>query len=88
MALKGHDRVWIGGLDIVESDDMATRSSEEFLVRGYAKAVHLWFGMLDSAGADAGESLPKPSQGVRKDIKTTIIHLSITYRMVWSYPAL
>jgi hypothetical protein len=41
MALKGHDRVWIGGLDIVESDDMATRSSEEFLVRGYAKAVHL-----------------------------------------------
>jgi hypothetical protein len=41
VTLKGHDRIWIGGLDIIESDDMAAGSSEEFLVRGYAKAVHL-----------------------------------------------
>ena len=41
MALEGHNRVGVGGFDIVESDHMATGSSKEFLVGGNAEAIHL-----------------------------------------------
>jgi hypothetical protein len=41
VAFEGHDRIRVGGLDIVESDDMATSSSEEFLVGSDAEAVYL-----------------------------------------------
>jgi len=67
VTFKGHDRIRIGGLDIVESDDMATSSSEEFLVGRYAEAVHLGLRMLDGARADARESLPETSRHIRNN---------------------
>lgn len=41
VTLEGHDRVRVRGLDVVQSDDMATGSSEEFFVGGDAEAVYL-----------------------------------------------
>ena len=65
VAFEGHDRVRIGGLNIIESDDMATSSSEEFLVRSDAEAVHLRFRMLNSSRAYARKSFPEASPSVR-----------------------
>ena len=49
VALKAYGRVGVGGLDIVQTHDMATSSGKELLVWGDAKAVDLRFGMLNYA---------------------------------------
>ena len=59
---ESHNRIRVGGLDIVESNDMATGSSEKFLVRRNTEAVHLRFRMLNRARADTRESLPETYQ--------------------------
>lgn len=59
MALKGHHRVGVGGLDVEQFDMMTSRCGKEALVGGDTKTVHLRLGMLDVAGANSGEGLPK-----------------------------
>lgn len=59
MTLEGHHRVGIGGLDVEQFDMMTSRCGKEALVGSDAETVHLGLGMLDGAGADSGESLPK-----------------------------
>ena len=41
VSFKCHDRIRVGGLDVVEPDDMATCGGKEFLVGRNAQAVDL-----------------------------------------------
>lgn len=59
VALKGHDRVGVGGLDIVELDIVVACSSKESLIGSDAQAIDLGVGVLDSARTDAGQGLPE-----------------------------
>lgn len=59
VTLEGHDRVGIGGLDIVELDIVVARSREESLVGSDAQAIDLGIRVLDCARADAREGLPE-----------------------------
>lgn len=63
VALKGQQRVRVGGLDVVELDGVVAGGREEALVGGDAEAVDLGVRVLDRAGADAGEGLPEPAGG-------------------------
>lgn len=55
--------VWVGGLDVVEFDGMVPGGGEETLVGGDAEAIYLRIGVLDCAGADAGEGFPESVGG-------------------------
>lgn len=49
VTLKGHDRVGIGGLDVVELNIVVASSGKEALVRGDAEAIDLRVGVLNRA---------------------------------------
>jgi hypothetical protein len=53
VAIKGKERVWVRGFDIVELDCMVTGSCEEALVGRDAETVNLGVGVLDGSRADA-----------------------------------
>ena len=57
--LESEKRCGVRGADVVELDIVVAGRGEEPLVRGYAEAVHLGVGVLDCAGADAGEGFPE-----------------------------
>lgn len=59
VALKGQQGVGVGRLDVEELDRVVARGREEALVGRDAQAVDLRVGVLDRAGADAGEGLPE-----------------------------
>lgn len=60
VALKGQQRTWVGRLDVVKLDRLVAGCGEVSLVGGDAEAVDLRVGVLDRAGADAGEGFPEP----------------------------
>lgn len=59
VAFEREKRVGVCRLDVVEFDCVVACSSEEAFVWGDAEAVDLRVGVLDCAGTDSGESLPK-----------------------------
>jgi hypothetical protein len=59
MTFESKERVWVGGLDIVELDGMVTSGGKKALVGGYAKTVDLRVGVLDCSRTNAGECLPE-----------------------------
>lgn len=63
VALEGQQGVRVGRLDVKELDRVVARGREEALVGRDAQAVDLRVGVLDRAGADAGEGLPEPIVG-------------------------
>lgn len=74
VAFKGHDRVGIGRLDIVQFDIVMTGRREEAFVGSDAKTIHLRIWMLDSTGADARQGLPEPDQITKSSISIGIGH--------------
>ena len=59
VALEGQDWIGVRGFDVVELDVGVGGGGEETLVGGDAEAVDLGVGVLDCAGADAGEGFPE-----------------------------
>ena len=47
MAFECKERVWIGGLDIVELDSVVACSSKETLIGGDTQSINLRVGVLD-----------------------------------------
>lgn len=56
---KGEERIWIRGFDVVEFDCVVACGREEAFVGGDAESIYLRVGVLDCAGADAGEGFPE-----------------------------
>jgi len=59
MTFESKERVWVGGLDIVELDGMVASGGKKALVRGYAKTVDLRVRVLDCSRANTGKGLPE-----------------------------
>lgn len=59
VAIKGHHRVGIGRLDVVELHIGMAGRCEVALVRSNTEAVHLGIGMLDRAGTDSRQGFPE-----------------------------
>lgn len=59
VTLEGHDRVGVGGLDIVELDIVVACGRKEALVGGNAQAIDLRIRVLDGARTDPREGLPE-----------------------------
>ncbi len=66
VSLESEDWVRVCGFDIVELDVVVARCGEETLIGGDAEAVYLGVGVLDCAGADAGEGLPESRRDCQK----------------------
>lgn len=59
VALKGQDRIWVRGLDLIKLDRVVAGGSEEAFVGRDAQAVDLGIRMRNCPGADAGKRLPE-----------------------------
>ena len=59
VAFEGEDGVGVCGFDVVELDVGVGGCCQKAFVRGDAETVDLGVGVMDCAGADAGEGFPE-----------------------------
>lgn len=77
VALKRQQRARVGRLDVVELDGLVAGGGEVALVGRDAQAVDLRVGVLDRAGADAGERLPEPAdRGAKGLVVARIVRIA------------
>ena len=74
MPVKARDRVRVVGVHIKQPDVRVARRSDEVLVRGDLKLVHLGLCKLDGAVANAAGRFPEPRYHSKDQVDKALVH--------------